>query len=297
MLSKNDALAWENLGDAILTFLPVYIPLANACLSRFKWDIDNAEKLLDSAFIEKLLFYKGRAAIVNDKSRGLIVCDFTPIKQGANFFGYPSEIQALDVFDYNNVIGNYNYDDFVIIENNPLWYPTNITLWKYALDIANIFDAVNLNVDAQKFPIVFQGDSKQKLTMEQLADKIECGDRYIFMDKDYKLDDITTLEINAKFVAKELYDVAERVSNTLLTAVGINNANSIKQSGITTEETNANNELITINYNVLKLSREKAVNEVKEKFNKTISVSENDAIIQPFKLVNDNNVNDEGVNE
>lgn len=267
-LSKNGALHWEELFTSLNNFIPVYAQYTNLCLNFFEWELPVENEQLNGDFIERLLFFKGRCAVVNDKTRGLMVVDFQNIGGWSNIFGYPTKIQARDIFDYNKVIGDYESKDFVIIRNNQLWYPTNITVLKYAIDISNILDAINLNVESQKFPVILQSsDDKQKLTIEQLSEKIETGERYIYLKDDFDVDRrLKSLEINAPFIADRLNDLQNKKTAELLTALGINNENIDKQSGISSEEVNANNGLIKLNFDAMLIPRQEACDEIKAKF-------------------------------
>ena len=268
-LSKNQALHWEELFTSLDNFIPEYVKYANLCLNFFDWDLPLENEQLNADFIERLLFYKGRCAVINDKDRGLMVVDFINVGGFSNIFGYPTKIQARDIFDYNKVIGDYESDDFVIITNNKMWYPTNITVLKYCIDISNIMDAINLNVESQKFPIIVQSsDEKLKLTLEQLVDKIETGERYIFAQSGLNVNGLlTSLDINAPFVSDRLYDLQHRKTSDLLTDLGINNENINKESGITSDEVNSNNMIVKLNFDTMLLARQDACDELKKKFN------------------------------
>jgi hypothetical protein len=268
-MSKNQALHWEELITSLGNFIPYYAQYSNLCLNFFDWELPLDNEQLNGDFIERLLFYKGRCAVINDKDKGLIVCDFRTVNGQSNIFGYPTKIQALDIFDYNKVIGDYESDNFVIIPNNKLWYPTNITVLKYAIDISNILDAINLNVESQKLPVILQSpDDKAKLSMEQIAEKIETGERYIFAKSDFNIQNaVQSLNISAPFIADRLQDLQQRKIAELLTAIGINNENVNKESGITADEVNSNNTLVKLNFDSMLIPRQEACDEIKRKFN------------------------------
>ena len=274
--SKNQALAWDNLTNALFSFLPTYAEFTSVCLDRFKWIFPEENEQLNSDFCELLNFYRGRCALVNSGDKGYMLCDFNSIDRKFNMFGYPTTIEAIDVFNDNNVIGQFDSENFVIIPNNKMWYPTNMTVLKYSIDIANIIEAIDLNIEAQKFPVVLQGTTEQKTMLQQIADKIECGDKYLFLDKNYNVDDIKTLFINAPFISKELDEMKERKRAELLTKIGIDNANVFKESGINADETNANNSLVELNRKTFIHTRETAIEEIKEKFAIDVSMTINE---------------------
>lgn len=267
-ISKNSALKWEDMFTSLGNFIPIYVQFSNLCLNFFQWELPIENEQLNSDFIERLLYYKGRCAIINDKNRGLMVVDFTNISGFSNIFGYPTKIQARDIFDYNRVIGDYDSEDFVIITNNNMWYPHNITVLKYSIDMSDILDAININVESQKTPIIIQSaDEKTKLSNEILTEKIECGDRFIFVKSGYKPEDfVSSLDISSPYIADKLNDLFAKKTNELLTAIGVNNENINKQSGISPDEINANNGLIKLNFDAMLIPRQEACDEIKRKF-------------------------------
>lgn len=271
--SKNQALAFDDLSNALFSFLPTYAEFTTLCLDRFKWGFPEENEQLNSDFCELLNFYKGRSAVINDPERGFMLCDFYAVDKNFSMFGYPTKIQAIDIFNNDKVIGEYGSNDFVIIPNNKIWYPTNITVMKYCIDIANLIEAIDLNVEAQKFPVVLQGTEEQKNALRIIADKIETKEKYIFLSKQINIEDIKTLFINAPFISKELDEIKERKRAELLTKIGINNANVFKESGINVDETNANNSLVDLNRKSFINARLEAIKEIKKKFNIDVTLN------------------------
>lgn len=270
-LSKNNMLTFEDLTEDTYTFANLFFYYANLAVSKHKWDLPKVFQQIDPIFIEKLLFYKGRCAIVRDKSKGFLLCDFVNKNVRFNMLGYPTKIQALDILN-NEQIGEYSSEDFVIIENNPFWYPTVNHVWNDCTKMADLNESMDTNVNAQKIPIVFQGRPEQKTTMQSIMSQIKTGLEYIFLNKDYNVDDIKTLDINRPFIAEQILNVLDRRKNELLTKIGIENENVNKLSGISESEVNANSALVNLTNDVMLNSRQKACKELKEKFNIDVSV-------------------------
>lgn len=271
-MSKNDSLQWENISNDMITFVNYYQWYSNLALRTFKWRFQADFSLLDSSFIEKMLFFRGACAIVNDKSKGLMLCAFTNISTKYNYFGYPTRIQAYDIFNNGKVIGDYDEEDFVIIPNNILWYPTNLIIIDKANKISNLSEAIDINTDGQKIPVVFQGTPEQKETMKQLGAKYVKGERPLFIPKELNVNDITALNPDVPMKALELIKTRDCEQAELLTMIGINNINISKESGVTDEEVRSNNQLVTITFDSFKDAREEAIKEIKEKFNLDITL-------------------------
>lgn len=260
---NNDLLS---LSNDFLDFIPIYALYTNIALNISKVIFPQENTQLNSDFNEKLLFYKGKSAIVKDKSKGYILCDFSTINSHFNMFGEPTKISAFDVYTGEN-IGQYTEDDFVIIKNNPLMVPTNLTVLKAAIDLTEIMQATNENVKQQKFPVVFQGTNQQKLTFEKLIEDLEKKYPYIFLDKEINVDDITKLMIDAKFISKELLDLFERRKAMLMESLGVANVGVMKQSGVSDDEINSNNILTDMSADLSITCKKNAIKELKDKFN------------------------------
>ena len=260
---NNDLLS---LSNDFLDFIPIYTLYTNIALNISKVIFPQENTQLNSDFNEKLLFYKGKSAIVKDKSKGYILCDFSTINSHFNMFGEPTKINAFDVYTGEN-IGQYTEDDFVIIKNNPLMIPTNLTILKASIDLTEIMQASIENVKQQKFPVVFQGTQQQKLTFEKLIENLEKKYPYIFLDKEINVDDITKLMIDAKFISKELLDLFERRKSMLMESLGVANVGVMKQSGISDDEINSNNILTDMAADLSISCKKNAIKELKDKFN------------------------------
>lgn len=277
-LSVNNVLQWDNITSDIITFINYYQWYSNIALRTFKWRFQADFSLLDSSFIEKLLFFRGACAIVNDKNKGLLLCAFTNVSQKYNYFGYPTEIQAYDIFNNGKVIGNFGEDDFVIIPNNMLWYPTNLIIIDKANKISNISEAIDVNTDGQKHPVVFQGTVEQKESVKQMGAKYIKGERPFFVPKDFNVNDITCINPDVPFNVLELYKAKDSAQSELLTMLGINNINISKESGVNSDEISSNNQLVSVTFNSFKDAREEAIKELKEKFKLDVELEYNNSV-------------------
>lgn len=270
-LSHNQFETLNNISTDVLSFIPIYSNITSLCLSRFKWDFDNPNLNDDREYIEKMLHYKGRCAIVNDENKGYISCDFIVSKWDRS--GRPQLIKAVNGYNQSDVYGEYVVDDFVILKNNSFQYPTNLTAYLYSSLISQLNVLSMKNIEQQKFPVVFQGTPEQKQTLAEVSSKLKNGDIYIFLDKSFNINDITKLSIDIKFLVPEIMDTKDRLKNEMLTLLGFDNVNVSKESGISTDEVNANNGIIAVTVEDMLESRLKAGEELKNKFNINASVN------------------------
>lgn len=271
-ISRNNFENISDISDEQIQFVIYYMTFCNVALSAYQWNIPDEYEQINADFIERLLHYKGRAAVINDKTRGLLVADFTTKQSNINFLGFPKEITAVDVFNNNEVIGNYSTGDFVIIKNNAMLLPTNLICLKFAQQITQIIQAMDVNTANQKFPIVLQGTREQKTSLEALIKNIDNNFQYVFIDKELNVEDIKNLNVAPPFIAEKLYNILNQKKNELLTLIGINNVNIEKNSGVSDTEVMSNNDIVSrIAYTYLS-EREKACKQIEKLFNISVSV-------------------------
>lgn len=284
-----------SLRDDLFSFLPFYMIYSSVAMSLSHIEFPEDREQLDSEFNELLLYYKGRSAVINTKNKGLMICDFIPIKNNYGMFGEPTRITAIDRHTGEHIEENIPEDRFVIIRSNKFWYPANYTVMSFCKTIANIQNAVDNNINQQKFPIVFQGTKEQKETLKQAIAQIEKDYPYIIIDKQINVNDITKLLIDAKFISKDMLDVADRKKSTLLELLGVTNTNTVKQSGISPDEVNSNNTLTQLIGSVAIKEKEKACKEIKQKFDIDCKVVVNDVLTEQENAISNMFKIDKGV--
>lgn len=264
-MSKNMAMDIYTSRKDILTFLTYYPELTNIALDRFFWHFPDENRQLNSDFLERLLHFRGRAVLIHDSTKGYMIADFVTVDNGYNMYFEPTIIRALDIVTGKD-IGTYtnagDNNEFVVIPNNEVWMPSDIGVVGFCDDIVNGYNAIDNNNNQQKFPIVLQGTKEQRADLQAVFKKLNSDDPYIFVNKEFNLDGINKLDISAPYMVKDIYDFIDRKKADCMTYLGINNANTYKQSGITTDEVNSNNDLISKIADSYLIPRQKALQKI-----------------------------------
>lgn len=223
-------------------------------------NIENAEQ------VEKLLYYNGKCVLVKYLGK-IYACNYNNVSSRDGFTGEPTRI---DVVDLNRKVLIRNCKDFVLIKNNNLMIPTVFTVWNYCNKIADALNTIDVNMEQLQTPIVFTGSKEQKSSILRLYDKYKSKDIYWFLYRDNGID-VSTLNLNVKFVGKDAIDMVERFESKLLTYIGIHNADTKKEAGISPDETNANNQEVEATRCITDIIRDNAVSQCKELFGIDIS--------------------------
>ena len=269
-LNLSQVVSYDSLAENLntYTFNDYYQRLQLLARSVFEWD--NLPNGIEERFIERVLYSEGKAVFYEDKNMGLVVAKVNesgPLNHYDNptwvrpyATGFQLDQEAID------------YDDCVIIRNNDMMLPTNDTIMLYAMRLTEIQRSMDVNVIAQKTPILIQCSDKQLTTLKRIYEQYTGNEPVIFGDEMLDLTGINCINTNAPFVADKLCDLKDRIWNEAMTFLGLNNANTQKKERLITDEANANNQLIMASANVMLKNRELACEMINKQFNCNISV-------------------------
>jgi hypothetical protein len=91
-------------------------------------------------------------------------------------------------------------------------------------------------VNAQKTPILVQGNDKQRLSLINLYKEYDGNTPVIFGDKTLDLNALKCLSTQAPYVADKLYELKTKIWNEALTYLGITNVTYQKKERMVTDE-------------------------------------------------------------
>lgn len=243
------------------TYIDYFNRLKMLAISIFEWEgLDEIGG--NSRFLEMTLFEEGRAVFVNDPELGYLTLRVAPNGK-LNVYRLPVSIEAVSI-EYNK---KYSMDDVVYIMNNELQLPTSATIDLFARRLYEIERTTEINIKAQKTPVLIVGNEKQRLTLQNLYMQYDGNVPFIFGDSDANLDNsLKSISTMAPFIADKLTIQKHEIWNDCLTYLGINNANTDKKERLITDEVQSNNELIYFYLNCFYKTRKRACEEINKKF-------------------------------
>ena len=259
--------------DAMLLNSQTYIDylerMKKICLSMFEWV--NLPETMNSRYLEMCLYYKGQAALLYDEDYGFINTQAADSGY-INIYGLPTKINCYS-YSYNKMrelyVPNTNLpaeEECILVMNNYQRVPTAATITLFAERLAEAQRAADINIKAQKTPILLLTDKNQELTLRNMYAQYDGNSPVIFGDRNVLADKpIDSINTNAEFVANDIRTYMEGIWNDFLCFVGINNLSEKKERLITTEA-NTNNELINLNMQSYLIPRKQACKEFNTKF-------------------------------
>ena len=289
------------------TYLDYLNRFKKVALSIFEWV--NLPETMNAQAIERDLYFNGQCAFLKDENYGFIntkCCSNGKI----NIYGFPTNLNCYS-YDYQTsrklfVAKNENfneYDECILVQNDWERTPTAQTLELFALRLYEVERTIDVNIKAQKTPILILIDESQRHSLLQLYNKYDGNEPFIFGDKNALQDNqIRSIKTDAPYLADKLMDYKKEVWNDALTFLGINNIMIDKKERLITDEANSNNELINLNLQSYLASRKLACKQFNEKFGFTGTDKEIDvrvrsdlhniiknaqSIVQDFKEISD----------
>ena len=259
-------------------------------LSMFEWV--NLPSSMDARYLEKCLFYNGQAALLKDKTYGFI--NTKAAANGyVNIYGLPTKINCFS-YSYQSIRTLYTglnenltpaqmeyqkNNECILVMNNEDRLPTAGSLELFAWRLYNADRTCDVNITAQKTPVLIVTDEKQRLTMMQMYNQYNGNQPFIFGDKNLLTDGIKleAIRTESPYIVDKITDYKKEIWNEALTFLGINNIARDKKERLTENESSENNELVNLNLQAMLIPRIRACKQFNEKFgltgtNKEISV-------------------------
>lgn len=231
---KKDRDFWNSAALNGGTFRQYYNRLVELSISMFEWK--NLPDTIDPRFLELCLFTDGQVVFFKDETLGYLALQ-NAANGEFNVYRIPVKRRAYAVNGYQKEL---NDKDSVIIFNNYLHTNSQLDANMFALRLANLDRAIDVNANAQKTPVLIKCDETQRLTMQNLYMQYEGNMPFIFADKSLNTNGLTVLKTDAPYVCDKLYELKTMVWNEALTYLGISNINTTKKERMITDEVTRN---------------------------------------------------------
>lgn len=241
-------------------------------LSMFEWQ--NLPATMNSRYLELCLYYKGQAALLYDDDYGFINTQAADSGY-INIYGLPTRINCFS-YEYNQMrelyvpdVNSAKNQECILVMNNYERIPTAATISLFANRMSEAQRTADINVQAQRTPVLILGDKPQELTLRNLYAQYDGNSPVIFGNQNQlTTDSMQVLKTDAPFVATELMEYKMQIWNEFLTFLGVNNL-AEKRERLISNEVDSNNELVNLNLQSYLAPRKQACNEFNAKFGLT----------------------------
>lgn len=233
-MSRGKKAKWESASLNSRTYMQYYNRLLELAINMYEWK--NLPDTIDERFLELTLFSDGMAVYFRDEVLGDL-CLQTMIGGNLDVYRIPMERTAYAANGYQVQL---NPSNSVIIFNNYTHTNSMLDIEMYARRIYEIERTIDVNVKAQKTPMLIKGSEAQRLTLKNLYMQYDGNEPFIFGDNNLNVDGMQVLMTNAPYVADKLNILKRQIWNEALTYLGIENSNTEKKERLVSDEVTTN---------------------------------------------------------
>lgn len=254
-----------------ITFSYYYYKLMLIVNNLFEWE--GLPNNMESRWIENYLFSDGQCVFFKDPVMGFMVAGIAQ-DGGVNCYNDPTTLTPVAVnYVYSGNEPLTNGENCFLIRNNALRLPEFAVVRYYAFKLSNIDRAIDVNIEANKTPIIVKCSDRQRLSLKQAINQRKDNEPVIWTDDKSDINGmVETMSLNPPMVFKDLQVQKHMILNEFFTDIGVNNANMDKRERMVANEVEANNEQVKACEDVLLRSREEACKQINRIFGLNISV-------------------------
>ena len=266
--ANNDFKDTMLLNDA--TYFDYLERLKRIALSMFEWV--NLPKSMNSRYLEMCLYYTGKAGLLYDNDYGFI--NTQAVSNGyINIYGLPTKLNCFS-YSYNTTRKTYmGYNEkskkdqeAILVMNTYDCLPTATNLELFALRMAEAQRTCDINIKAQRTPVLIETDQNQKLTLKNVYEQYDGNAPVIYGNKNAGIpESIKSIKTDAPIVFDKVMEYKRDILNEALTYLGISNLDEKKERRVV-NEAESNNEVINLNLQAFLAPRKQACKEFNEKF-------------------------------
>jgi len=205
--------------------------LKSIAISCFDWD--GLPPTVRQQQLELSLIRKGRCLFYYDEILEMYLSMRCVCNGPFDLYDEPVNRRAYSNNGYQYEATNQNS---VLIWDNYLHEDMWAALSTFAKRLTNIEITKDINLRAQKTPIMILCDDRQRLTMENLFERIDMGTPVIYGSKNLDLESVKVLKLDAPYLVDKLQDEKINVLHEAFSYLGVGSMEIIKRERYITSE-------------------------------------------------------------
>lgn len=268
MSKRKNKYFWDSAWKNNMTYIQYFNRLMELSIAMFEWK--NLPDTVDPRYLELKLFKEGQAVFFKDE----VLDSYFALGNGGasdlSIYGIPNKRRAIG--QNGRYSKNLDYKDSVLIYNNLIHTNSVLDVEMFAKRLYEFDRAIDVNVRAQKTPILIRTKDSQRLTLENVYMQYDGNKPVIFATENFDPDAVSVLKTDAPFVSDKLYQLKTQYWNEALTYLGISNINITKKERLITDEVTRNQGgTVASRYSRLE-SRRMACKQINKMFGLDVSV-------------------------
>ena len=243
--------------------------LRELAMARFNWL--NLPPEIDERFLEMSLNEYGMIGFFRDEIANRYVALPAMINGDFDIYMNPIKFRVWAVNGYQRELDK---SDGVICYNNMLKSPTFPWLDYYAEQLYEIDQVRRVNIKAQKTPICFRGDDKQRLTLKNIWLKYDGNEPFFIVDENVPTSNFTVLKTDAPFLCDKFTEMRRHIMGEIMIYLGYETQEATQKTErvLKGEIEAAQSESASYRYSPL-IMRRKFCDEINRKFGLNVEVN------------------------
>lgn len=258
---------WNSARQNSDDFIRYYNRLTELSIAMFEWK--GLPETVDPRFLELALFGDGMAVFFKDEDIGYLALRCM-IGGRWSVYNIPETRTAFATNGYHRKLDSSNS---VIIFNNLIHTNSVLDVELSAERLANIERTIDVNINAQKTPILITCEESQRATLMNVYKSYEGNMPAIFGDKNINPNSLKSLTTGAPYVSDRLYEIKTQTWNEILTYLGVSNVNVIKKERLISDEVKRNQGGIVASRYSRLIARKQACEQINKMFGLNVSCS------------------------
>jgi len=238
------------------------IKFANNAIASYR--VEGLPEEIDPRWLAIKLFELGSVAFFYDSDAQEYACMQYSTLGYYDCYGNPTKIRVWNAWTgYNKELSE---GEFVIIWDNWLRTCNYRSFINLAYRLWRIDGTVDVNVTAQKTPVIVTCTENNMLTLKNMIAKVDADEPYIPVSTKINLEDIKAINLNAPFNALDMLEVQQRLYNQGNSMLGITSVISQKKERMITSEVDSANADALANRRSRTMARDYASQQIKKLF-------------------------------
>lgn len=231
-MARKNAEFWQSKFRNDMTFLYYYRKIIELGAASIKYA--DCPLTINQRYLQLALITDGKALLFEDKDLGYLGLRVAP-SGSFDQYGEPTRRRAYGVNGYR---AERDETNSVLIYNNYMRASSIPDVNLFASKLAAIDRAIEINVNAQKTPLLIQCPEESRLSILNMYKEYEGNAPVIYGTKGLDPSMIKAFSSNAPYVAGNLYELKTKIWNEVLTYWGIANISYTKKERMVTDEVN-----------------------------------------------------------
>lgn len=241
--------------------------LTELWLACFRWE--NLPDTVDPRYLELMLLTRGKVVFFKDDVTDEYYCLQVQYGGEVDIYNMPIRRTALATNGYSCDLDNTNS---VLIFDNKMHLPCEMDLKAFSRRLEKAERIIDININAQKTPILISCDENERLSMKNLYKKYDGNEPMIIGDKRLSNNPLQAISTQAPYVADKLYSLKSQIYNEALSFMGISNPQQAKRERLITPEVVQGMGGVLMSREIRLSERQKAADNINKMFGLNVKV-------------------------